>query len=350
MKRKGAKMNRLKPSRHLSIFVILIVIGTIVITLPSIAKWSILQKRDPDIRDYMSIVFTGEQTGWVVGSAAFEDFENPGFIAYTTNGGALWNKSKIKLKADVLNIFFLNDTHGWVVGAKGVIANTTNGKDWDIQISKVDTGLKSIYFVNEEIGYAVGENETIISTRNGGRVWKVLSGGIVGNVGDDETTMFSAVQFLDEKTGWAAGVRVFPANKTQKSVIQKTTDGAQTWVMQETGKEDIIEDIYFLDANVGWAVGENGVILHTDNGGQKWQEQTSDTTETLRSVRFADKHTGWAVGGDFGVGVVLTTHNGGKKWDVQEADQKMMKVHVLDQKNTWLAGVQGLILKSDPTK
>ena len=339
-------MNKLMSTQYLSKIVKLTLILIFAMAVPTFAELIEMQKSDPDIRDYMSIVFTGEKTGWVVGSAAFEDFENPGFISYTSNAGAKWDKSEIQLKADIINLFFLNETHGWAVGARGIMANTTNGKDWDIQISKVDTVLKSIYFVDENIGYAVGENDTIISTRNGGRVWKVLSGGIVGQVGQDETSMFNAIQFLDEKTGWITGVRVFPTTKSQKSIIQKTTDGAKTWTLQETGKEDVLEDIFFLNTSAGWAVGENGTILHTTNGGKVWQEQKSGTTEIIRSIRFVDKHTGWAVGGDFGVGVILSTNNGGKKWEVKEISEKMMKVFVLDQHNTWLAGANGLILKT----
>ena len=61
-------------------------------------------------------------------------------------------------------------------------------------------------------------------------------------------------------------------------------DGGQTWVTQSTNKEDILEDIFFLDASMGWAVGENGVILYTTDGGETWKEQMSGTEETLRSV------------------------------------------------------------------
>ena len=50
-------------------------------------------------------------------------------------------------------------------------------------------------------------------------------------------------------------------------MIQKTMDGGQSWDAQETGAEDVLEDIFFLDDKHGWAVGENGLILYTSNGG-----------------------------------------------------------------------------------
>ena len=342
-------MKRLRTALFPSHIIVLTIVCSILISLPVMAGWLVLQENDPAIRDYMSIFFTGEKTGWVVGSASFEDYENPGFIGFTLNGGKTWNRSELRLEADLTDLHFFDEKHGWAVGQNGLIANTTNGKDWELQVSKVPgVALTNINFVNEKVGYAVGENETILSTKNGGRQWKVMKGGQLGaGIGDAETTMFNSVQFLDEKTGFVAGIRVFPKEKTQKSVIMKTENGAQTWISQETGQEDILEDIYMLNKDSGWAVGENGIILHTKDGGATWEKQESGTEETLRSVHFASEKVGLAVGGELGVGVYITTTDGGQTWNVEVNKQKMMKVHFLNIKHVWLAGSTGLIMKND---
>lgn len=342
-------MKELKSTLFWSHFISLIVVGCILFSLPAMAKWNMLQKRDPSIRDYMSIAFTGEKIGWAVGSAAFEDFENPGFIGYTMDGGKTWNRTELRLEADLSDVYFFDENHGWAVGQNGIIANTTNGKDWDLQVSKVPgVALSSLYFVNKDVGYVVGENETILSTKNGGRQWKVLKGGqIGGGIGDDDTSMFNSIQFLDEKTGFVAGIRVYPTEKRQESVILKTVDGAQTWLSLQTGQEDILEDIFMLNGNIGWAVGENGIILHTKDGGKRWDKQESGTEETLRSVCFADENVGWAVGGELGVGVVIVTTDGGQSWTLEESTEKMVKVDILNIQHVWLAGSTGLILKAE---
>ena len=336
-------MNRFKSCPLAATFLILAIACMVAISLPAAAGWTVLQERDPEVRDYMSITFTSQSNGWVVGASPL-DFENPGFVGYTLDGGKTWQKSDIKISADLAEVYFLDEKHGWAVGAKGTIAATKNGADWELQTSKVANGLKGIYFVNKEVGYAVGESDTILSTKNGGRSWKVMQGGQMGAVGDDDANMYSALQFLDEETGWVAGVRVSPSTQSQSALIQKTTDGAGTWVMQETGREDILEDIFFLNTSHGWAVGENGTILHTSNGGETWMPQTSGTEETLRSVGFADEMNGWAVGGDFGVGAILHTTDGGKTWEVEDSKEKLIKVFVLDGQNVWLASATGAIL------
>lgn len=345
-------MNRFdsRPSWRITLLAIASILA---IVLPAVGNLSILQERDPEVRDYMSIVFTSEQNGWAVGVSPFE-LDYPGFVGYTADGGATWNKVEIDIAAHLNSLYFLDDKHGWAIGEKGMIVATTNGRDWEIQTSKVDNSLKGIYFVNKDVGFAVGANDTILSTKTGGRTWKVVQGGIIGAVGDDEATMYNAIQFIDESTGWVAGVHVVP-QVSQKSVIQKTVDGGQTWEAQETGAEDVLQNIFFLDDKHGWAVGDNGLILHTSNGGGKWAAQMSNTEETLRSIRFADKYTGWAVGGDLGVGVIVHTNNGGKDWEVQDLSGlkagmlevgkiQLNSVFILG-KQVWLAGGNGVILQ-----
>lgn len=340
-------MNRFE-SRTIRVITLLAIVGILATALSATANWDILQKQDPEIRDYMSIAFTSANNGWAVGVSPLE-LDYPGFIGFTTDGGTTWNKAEIDVDAQLARIYFLDENHGWAIGEKGKIVATTNGRDWEIQTSKVDNPLKGIYFVNKEVGFAVGANDTILSTKTGGRTWRVVQGGVIGAIGDDEATMYNAIQFLDESTGWVAGVHVVP-QVSQNSVIQKTVDGGQTWVNQETGTEDVLEDIFFLDDQYGWAVGENGLVLHTSNGGEKWTTQTSGTEETLRSIRFTDQYMGWAVGGDLGVGVIVHTNDGGKKWEVQDPGDPMVQgfqmnsVFVLG-KQVWLAGGNGVILQ-----
>jgi photosystem II stability/assembly factor-like uncharacterized protein len=53
------------------------------------------------------------------------------------------------------------------------------------------------------------------------------------------------------------------------------------------------DDIWFLDADRGWAVNSNGHILHTPDGGDTWQRQFSASGAYLRCVGFADERHGW---------------------------------------------------------
>ena len=118
-----------------------------------------------------------------------------------------------------------------------------------------------------------------------------------------------------------------------------------------------LTDVFFIDQNVGWVVGESGTILRTRDGGNTWNAQTIsdsfvkdtvDLQEKLRnlnngqrgnstgatgrqpakspitcrfdSVHFIDANQGWAAGGyqlpyiNRTHAVVMHTRNGGITW------------------------------------
>lgn len=77
--------------------------------------------------------------------------------------------------------------------------------------------------------------------------------------------------------------------------------------------------VQFIDANEGWAVGDEGVIWHTIDGGKHWDRQPSGVTGSLRAVQFLTPYTGWIVGreqvaANISVGIVLATTDGGLTW------------------------------------
>lgn len=59
------------------------------------------------------------------------------------------------------------------------------------------------------------------------------------------------------------------------------------------------------------AVGERGIILVRDGDKAAWQQAKVPVSVTLTDVAFADANNGWAVGHD---GVILSTNDGGASW------------------------------------
>ena len=81
-----------------------------------------------------------------------------------------------------------------------------------------------------------------------------------------------------------------------------------------------LNDICFVDAQHGWAVGDRGVIWSTEDGGRQWRLQPSGVTCSLAAVCFQNEQLGWAAGGlahpytHTSSGVLLTTRDGGQTW------------------------------------
>ncbi|MFQ5627692.1 MAG: WD40/YVTN/BNR-like repeat-containing protein [bacterium] len=60
---------------------------------------------------------------------------------------------------------------------------------------------------------------------------------------------------------------------------------AQNWTQLSIPTTQTMRSIHFFDANTGWAVGENGLILATTDGGASWSPETSGVTTTLWRFR-----------------------------------------------------------------
>ena len=105
------------------------------------------------------------------------------------------------------------------------------------------------------------------------------------------------------------------------------------WVIQNSGTQQQLRSISFIDPFKGWAVGDSGIIVHTVNGGVLWEQQSSNTLYGLNSVSFCDSLNGWCVGDG---GMKLMTSDGGQHWiriyHDTASNVKNMKVQCFDPK------------------
>jgi photosystem II stability/assembly factor-like uncharacterized protein/tetratricopeptide (TPR) repeat protein len=125
-----------------------------------------------------------------------------------------------------------------------------------------------------------------------------------------------AVQFVDANEGWAAG---------DEGVVWHTIDGGKNWERQPTGVIASLRSICFLNPYTGWIAGREelpngqgsaGVLLFTRDGGLKWLRHSVNAMPGLNCVRFSDVKSGYAVGDgteQFPTGVFQTT-DAGRTW------------------------------------
>ena len=115
------------------------------------------------------------------------------------------------------------------------------------------------------------------------------------------------IEFLNDKTGWAVG---------DAGVVIKTTDGGNTWVnipnpsVQYGG---LMWDIHPVDSEVVYAVAGYDFIMKTSNGGDNWSILSGRLMSgtAFKSVFFLNRDTGWFLG----TNKVFRTFNGGVTLD-----------------------------------
>ncbi|MEQ8746233.1 YCF48-related protein [Pyruvatibacter sp.] len=98
-------------------------------------------------------------------------------------------------------------------------------------------------------------------------------------------------------------------------VVLSDDDGA-TWRQAESvPTQALLTSVYFVNDQVGYAVGHDAVIIKTEDGGENWLLKYSDPEAQmpLFSVKFSDEDTGVAVGA---FSTALSTTDGGETWNL----------------------------------
>ena len=143
--------------------------------------------------------------------------------------------------------------------------------------------------------WIIGNFGVIFSSSNGGETWEEQNSGV--------QDMLCDVDFVDSKNGWVSGI---------KGTMLHTTDGGYNWERQTTGTQRHLLALCFVDTEYGWAVGDFSTILHTRDGGKTWVSQSAENDQIYSSIYFTDRSNGWIVGEN---GIILHTIDGGNHWE-----------------------------------
>jgi photosystem II stability/assembly factor-like uncharacterized protein len=264
----------------------------------------------------------------------------------STDNGSIWQVTSFQPPVTLNDIFVVDQNTIVAVGDGGTVMRTTDGGDnWNMFNSGVTDDLLSVSFV-DSFGICGALSQTILYSSNSGAFWNIAQSGFFGGgfwgahmlspqigfvAGENSIfqpllgmTTDSGVNwdfhafYLDGSEGRVTGVDftdmligyVSAGTFDLFGAIAKTTDSGNNWVT--TFFPDALLDIDFPISNasqVGYAVGDAGVILKTLNAGGNWLQQQSGTTLRLNKVHFLDFDYGFAVGEN---GIILRTTTGGE--------------------------------------
>ncbi len=157
----------------------------------------------------------------------------------------------------------------------------------------------------------------------------------------------SSLTGLNENTTYY--IRAYATNASGttygNTIVFQTAAG---WAKQISGTTNILNSIYFTDANNGYAVGNNGTILKTTNAGVNWTSQNSGTIVNLNSIYFTNVTNGYIVGDN---GTILYTNNSGNTWATQTSgtSTNLNSIHFTNSNNGYAVGNNGIILSFNGT-
>lgn len=92
------------------------------------------------------------------------------------------------------------------------------------------------------------------------------------------------------------------------------------WEILNQGIISSLNTIDFVNENVGWLAGTDGLLFKTEDGGEVWLPDNLNEHWWITKIDFLNDSIGWAIGDTFGVdqSIILKTQDGGHTWSMQK--------------------------------
>lgn len=302
-----------------------------VASAPSVFDWTL--QRSGVFVDLHDLYFINNNAGWAVGGN--------NTILSTSSGGEQWPEAPVSsFEGTFRSVHLIDDQRGWIAGdlagaiPDGSVYISINGGAYPEPQKKTDFPMNAVFMLNEEYGWAVGDKGQILYTQDGMK-WEQTTTKFSSNILD--------VEFTDKLNGWIVG---------SNGTISRSDDGGITWIMEYSKPGFDIVSVQIIDATAVWACGEGNTILKrdSDNESATWigmsiESEFSDIR--WNDIFFIDRDLGWIVGES---GTIYNTQDGGARWakESSESQSDLNAIHMLSDRTGWIAGTEGTILTYTP--
>lgn len=239
---------------------------SIITTLDGGVTWS--GRQFDSVNQFNDFTYVAPESVWLVA--------NDGLV-FRAQGGEKWTRVKVGTSEHLYGIEFLHGgVTGWIVGENGVLLKTDDaGETWAQQDTGTNRNLIAIHAFDSKRVWIGGSLVSLVTT-DGGERWLTTTSEIT----------FTDVLFLDDSFGVS----------TDSDGLNMTTDRGHNWQsLHLRGRNIALRGFSFTDADTGWIANLYGQVFHTEDGGKSWSTQQSGARQ-LNDLYFVDKSVGWAVG------------------------------------------------------
>jgi photosystem II stability/assembly factor-like uncharacterized protein len=316
------------------------------------AKWRSV-KAGVTIHQLDAVSFADAQHGWMFGLDT---------AIVTVDGGAHWTKLTLPDTLTFTNdAVFVDSLHGWVAGAHYgnrygttgcLIATSDGGQTWTTQVSNISGALLGVDFVDELHGWAIGAKGLILATADGGMTWTRQASGVSQAV--------RAIDFVNTLDGWA----VYYTTSPRRAYLLQTRNGGAKWTRRSLGYATLVGDLFRFGSRRGWISLFNPIkkTLVTTDAGAHWRGRPMPAAVgTFETLEFSSARSGFASPGTvFGGTALYRTTNGGASWSAAWTLPRGTRiggindVAIIDATHAWAVGFRelkqgnGLILRYAP--
>jgi photosystem II stability/assembly factor-like uncharacterized protein len=216
------------------------------------STWSVIRLCN-DFYSLAGIYFSDNNTGYAP-TCKNSDYDTTFFLK-TTDAGLSWNVASGSITQSTFllptnnSMQFFSNSVGFVTFPAGVsISRTSNGAG---SFSTVSSGnvFTCLNFPLSSVGYAGVYPDQLFKSANGGNTWSQVSTPFSGE-------FVFCMQFVSIDTGFV----MVSSGSFMPGRIMKTTNGGVNWNVQFP-TNSVMYSMHFPVSNIGYAAGENGVIL-----------------------------------------------------------------------------------------
>lgn len=232
-------------------------------------KW---QKHFIDSTFYPKCVFfIDENTGWIIREEYLDRYENN--MMKTTDGGISWSYINMGKSIGNKKIVFLDKLNGYLLTESDLKKSSDGGYTWFSIKPGYLFSLADCFWVNNNIGWVADHLGGLFKTTDAGNSWTKQMSGV---------SYISSMFFINENMGWC----------TSDRKVLKTVNGGEKWIQIET---DQCKKVFFSDSLHGCFIGAQQ-IFRTKNGGINWFFDFNEGLNMLNDLFFVDANNGWIVG------------------------------------------------------
>ncbi len=221
---------------------------------------------------------------------------------------------------------------------EGIFLTFDGGQSWQpAQGAHGADHLSAVDFIDDREGWAAGATG-VFHTGDAGMTWRRRDVEAEVRIGSISPR---AIRFLDARNGFVSG---------QNANLWRTRDGGETWARvplsfpsKAPEPSPTLLGVFFEDARRGWLVGDSATTLRTRDGGETWEAvNVGAGRATLSAISFAGSD-GWIVGylpDNAARSFVYRTSDGGTTWAVERTldGEELRALQVLDADTAWAVG------------
>ncbi len=325
--------------RKLKQFVILIAISLFCISCSSIPStlnnpWKMLSL-ETDVT-FADIAFTeNPDHGWLVGTKAA--------LFETTDGGDSWQERKLELgdeKVSFTAVSF-NGEEGWITGKPAILLHTEDGgENWSrIPLSeKLPGAPDGIIALDSETAEMVTDLGAIYKTSNGGKTWAALVEGAVGvarNIKRSPDGRYVAVS-------------------ARGNFYSTWEPGQSEWTPHNRNSSRRLQTMGYSEEGGLWLLARGGQLqFSTPEDVEEWNEVVYPEPSTswgLLDLAYRTPEELWVAGGS---GNLLVSADNGQNWQkdraIESVPSNLYKIVFVNSEKGFVLGQDGILLKYEPT-